>query len=120
MQTDLGLRERHERVFVGQEECAHVDDGYAESSADFFLVDRNPTIGVAFFAVGPIGATNPIKRFWPLLDEVPHKLGNLIRSRIECEVPAVDNVHLSVWHIAAVRLGLGGIERCLVLTPNHQ
>src|ERR1700735_3559194 len=40
-----------------------------------------------------------------------HKISNLIGSRVQCEVPAVDNVDFGVRHILAVAFWLARVKR---------
>src|SRR6266478_2164800 len=54
------------------------------------------------------------------LHELIYKRRNFIRFRIKSEVPCVENVNLSVRHIAAIGLGLREFEREVVLPPDHQ
>src|SRR5579872_2708583 len=35
-------------------------------------------------------------------------------------MPAIDDVYFRLWHVTAVGLRLGGVEREFVLTPDHQ
>ena len=59
-------------------------------------------------------------RFPPLLHKIPDELGNLICCGIQRKMPSIHDVYLCLWHITVVRLRFGGVERELILTPDHQ
>jgi hypothetical protein len=44
------------------------------------------------------------------LQELQHQVRDRIRLLIEREVPGVEDVHLCVWHVPAVCLGLLHLE----------
>ena len=56
----------------------------------------------------------------PLLYKIPDELGNLICCGIQRKMPTIDDVYFCLWHVTAVRLRFGGVERELILTPDHQ
>ena len=35
-------------------------------------------------------------------------------------MPSIDDVYFCLWHVTAVRLRFRGVERELILTPDHQ
>src|SRR5208282_4115535 len=55
-----------------------------------------------------------------LLHEAPDELRNLIRSGVEREMSAVDDMDFGLRHVAAVGLWLRGVERGLILAPDHE
>ena len=55
-----------------------------------------------FFSARP----SPDMYLSPLFYEAPDERRNLIRSHIESKVAAVDNVYLSIWHVATIGLRL--------------
>src|SRR6266481_5381773 len=46
--------------------------------------------------------------------------GDFIGGGVEREVAAIDNVDFGLRHIAAIGFGFRGVERGLILTPDHQ
>src|SRR5271157_3606530 len=56
----------------------------------------------------------------PLLHKVPDELGNLICCGIQRKMPSIDDVYFCLWHVTPVSLRFGGVERELILAPDHQ
>lgn len=63
---------------------------------------------------GPLKVASPCPpRREPLVrrtDKSLHQRGNLVRSRVQCEMTAVHDVHFGFRHVAAIGLRLRGIE----------
>src|SRR5580692_10433057 len=59
-------------------------------------------------------------RSFLLCHEVAYESRDVIGSRIQRKMAAIHNVNLSAWHILPVGFRLRGIERRLILTPDHQ
>ena len=53
----------------------------------------------------------------PTLQECPGQVRDQVGLFVESEVAGVDDVHLGVWHVPAVCLGLLDLERGVVAAP---
>src|SRR5881392_2413967 len=57
---------------------------------------------------------------FPLLHNVPDQRGNFICSRIEREMARIENVDFGLRHILTVAFRFAGVEREIILAPDHQ
>jgi hypothetical protein len=53
----------------------------------------------------------------PAQQESPGQIRDQVGLLVESEVAGVDDVHLGVWHVPAVCLGLLDLERGVAATP---
>jgi hypothetical protein len=61
--------------------------------------------------------TRPIGVSLPALQESPGQVRDHVGLLVEGEVAGVQDVHLGVWHVPAVRLGLLDLEGGVVAAP---
>src|SRR6266851_3498686 len=79
------------------------------------LDDKQPAFSIAASAGAP-RLQLPARRS----DKGSDQCGDLICSSVQCEMTRVENVNFSVRYILAIALRFAGIEREVILAPDHQ
>ena len=54
------------------------------------------------------------------MDKASDQGGDLICSRVQCEMTSVEHVNLRVRHIVAISFRLRELERAVIPSPDHQ